>query len=182
MYLLKATTAVDWYHWYPSRWTDGASPMFCYCCHRWIELLVKESPVWKELPAGAWNKESSLSVRSLHLYPRTTLLTWNCYWLEALPVDRAKLGREKGVTSLLCKSSLLWWHLKPLQPGQNYRGREQQLLCCLLIMGQITWLQWPLQQRQPHAALAAPQLTPSGVQHSPMRPGCSTLVCPDVNT
>lgn len=37
---------------------------FCYCCHRWGELLFKESPVWQVLSAGAWDEESSRDVRS----------------------------------------------------------------------------------------------------------------------
>lgn len=102
------------------RRTDGASPVFCYCCHRWGELLFEESPVWQVLPAGGWGEESSLDVRSLQSLSRSPMISDTDGHSASVP--RAKLAKEDGVMNHLCFS------LTPLvlhhSPGRFTEGER----------------------------------------------------------
>lgn len=123
---------------------------------------------------------------------------WLLMWmgtLEASPVDRAKLGKEKGVTSLLCKSlSLLWCFTAAWVDLQRDGGFLKGSSFCVASLPWCTahgtapvgsiparpagpsWVL--LHPGQPHIVPGASQPASSGAQHPTTRSGCNTLDLP----
>lgn len=175
--------------------------MFCYCCHRWGELLFKENPVCQVLSAGAWDEESGLDVRPLqNLSKSPWLLMWTGP-LEASPVDRTKLGKEKAVSSLLCKSvSLLCLQREGgfLNGGSFWVASSPW--CMLHAVGQSMWhhscslhrsrVPWdPADGCSSKGSLALrllflPFLSPypAALSILPRDLAATPCVCPDINT